>query len=90
MNCCVLQPTRIKKDGQAVQDLIICMDDFDADPFDESVPELRSLQSGVIASPEVLEDLRNALEQGEKQPNEILEKQVFSKELSLKARITRD
>ena len=28
----------MKKDEQAVQDLILCMDDFDADPFDESVP----------------------------------------------------
>ena len=42
------------------------MDDFDADPFDESVPKLRSLQSSIIASPEVLEDLQNALQQGEK------------------------
>ena len=60
------QPARMKKDEQTVQNLILCMDDFDADPFNERVPELRSLQSGVIASPEVLEDLWNALEQGEK------------------------
>ena len=73
------QPVRMKKDKQAVQDLILGMDDFDADPFDESVPELCSLQSGVIASPEVLEDLRGALEQGEKESNDILEKLMFSK-----------
>ena len=39
------------------------------------------LQSGVIASPEVLEDLRNAFEEGKNQSNDILEKRVFSKEL---------
>ena len=44
------QPARKKKDEQAVQDLILCMDDFDADPFHERTPKLRSLQSGVIAS----------------------------------------
>ena len=41
-------------------------ENLDAHPFDESVPELRLLQSSVTASPEVLEDLWNALEQGEK------------------------
>ena len=59
-------------------------------PFDKSAPEIRTLQSGVIASPEVLEDLRNALEEGEKQSNDILEKRVFSKDLSLKVRITKN
>ena len=82
------QPARMKKDEQAVQDLILCMDD--ADPFDESVPWLHLLQPRATASPEVLEDLWNTLEEGEKQSNDILEKQVFSKELSLKARITKD
>ena len=47
------QPARRKKDEQAVQDFILCMDDFVADPFDKNIPELRSLQYGVIASPEV-------------------------------------
>lgn len=46
---------RMKKDGQAVRDLIQNMDDFDVDPFDKCAPELHSLQFGVIASSEVLE-----------------------------------
>ena len=37
----------------------------------------------VIASPEVLKDLRIAFEEGEKQSNDILEKWLFCKELSL-------
>ena len=68
----------MKKD---VQDLILWINHFDANQFDESVPELCLLQSGVIASSEVLEDLRNAFEEGEKQSNDILEKRVFSKKL---------
>ena len=66
-----------------VQDVILWIDDFNADPFNESVPDLCSIQSGVIALPEVLGDLRSAFEEGEKQSNDILEKRVFSKELSL-------
>lgn len=42
-----MPPSRMKKDEQAVQDLILCMDDFNADPFHERALELRSLQSGV-------------------------------------------
>ena len=68
----------MKKD---VQNLILWINDFDANQFDESVSELCLLQSGVIASPEVLEDLRNAFEEGKNQSNDILEKRVFSKEL---------
>lgn len=67
-----MPPSRMKKDEQAVQDLILCMDDFNADPFHERALELRSLQSGVTESAVLLEDLRNALEEGEKQSNDIL------------------
>ena len=84
------QPARMKKDEQAIQDLLLCLDDFDADPFDDSAPNLRSLQSGVSASSEVVEDLANALDEGEAMCNEILEKRVYSKELGLKASIPRN
>ena len=66
------QSARIKKDKQAVQDLILCMDNFDADPFDESATEFPLLQSGVIPSSKVLKDLRNALEEEQKQSNDFL------------------
>ena len=35
------QPARMKKDEQAVQDLLTCIVEFDADPFDPSNPTLR-------------------------------------------------
>ena len=40
------QPARMRKVEQAVQDLLACMKDFEAEPFDISSPMLRSLQSG--------------------------------------------
>lgn len=66
------QSARIKKDKQAVQDLILCMDNFDADPSDESATEFPLLQSGVIPLSKVLKDLRNALEEEQKQSNDFL------------------
>ena len=62
-----------------MQDLIICMNDFDADPFDEYATAFCSLQSVVTESPKVLQDLWYASEEREKQSNYILEKRVFSK-----------
>ena len=73
------QPARMKKDEQAVQDLILCMDNFNPDPFDESAPELHLVQCGVFTSYEVLKDLRNVLEEGENQSKNILEKVFFVK-----------
>ena len=76
----------MRKDEQAVQNLIFYMDGFNTVPFDESAPELRSSQSGVIALLKVLEDLQSDLEEGE-QSNDILKKLVLFIELSLKARL---
>ena len=64
----------MKKDEQVVQDLILCVDDNRSFLDDENSHELSSRQSGVIASPEVLEDLRNALDKGIEQSSDILEK----------------
>ena len=66
------QPARRKKDEQAVQDLILCMDYFDADPFDENIPELPRFNLVL------LRHLKYAFEEGEKPSNDFLEKQVFS------------
>ena len=61
------QPARLKKDEMAVQDLETCMVEFDAESFDESKPTLHSLQSGLVASPELVADLRSALQDGKTQ-----------------------
>ena len=43
------QPARLKKDEQAIQDLLSTLDDFKSDNFDDSFPMLRSLQTGIVA-----------------------------------------
>ena len=50
------QPARLKKDEQAIQDLLSTLDDFKSDNFDDSFPTLRSLQTGIVATTEILED----------------------------------
>lgn len=56
-----------EKDEKAIQDLQLCLKDLDSDPFDISKPFLRSLQSGVNASPVLVSDLKNALSDGKKE-----------------------
>jgi len=67
------QPARMRKDEQAVQDLQACMKDFDAEPFDISSPKLRSLQSGLVASPELVHDLETALPHGQAQAGTLMQ-----------------
>ena len=71
----------MKKDEQVVQDLILRVDDNRSFLHYENSHEPSSRQSGVIASPEVLEDLRNALDKGIEQSSDILEKRLFYEEL---------
>ena len=73
------QPARMKKDEQAVQDLQTCLKDFDAEPFDISSPTLRSLQSGLVASPQLVHDLKTALSDGQAQVETFLHERVFTK-----------
>ena len=84
------QPARMKKDEQAVQDLQACMKDFDAEPFDISSPTLRSLQSGLVASQELVRDLKTALPDGQAQVEILLKERVFTKIKPLTATIHRN
>ena len=83
------QPARMKKDEQAVQDLLACMKDFEAEPFDISSPILRSLQSGLVASPELVLDLKTALPDGQAQVETFLQERVFAKIKPLTAKTKR-
>ena len=84
------QPARMKTNDQAVQDLHACMKDFDAEPFDISSPTLRSLQSGLVASPELVHDLETALPDGQAQVETLLQERVFTKVKPLTATIHRN
>ena len=41
------QPSRMEKYEQAIQDIQACFTEFEANPFDDSKPTLRSLQTGL-------------------------------------------
>ena len=57
--------SRLRIDEQAVQDLSSCINEFDCDPFDLTKPTLTSLQSGMIASEELVKDFETANDHGE-------------------------
>ena len=65
------------------------MVDYGAEPFDESNTTLRSLQSGLVASPELVQDLTMALKEGEDQVKIFLQERVFTKTKNHTATTTR-
>ena len=71
---------RIKKDEKAVQDMSDCLKEFGTDPFDLSNTQLRSLQSSLPASDELLKDFKSAKHDGEKWVEEFTDRCVYSKE----------
>ena len=48
-----------------MQDLSSCINEFNCDPFDLTKPTLKSLQSGMIASEELVKDFETAHDDGE-------------------------
>ena len=79
-----------KKDEQAIQDLQACMTEFDADQIDKSKPTMRSLQSGLVASPELVKNFKVALTDGRTQAENLLQERVFTKTKHLTATIHRN
>ena len=59
---------------------MICIAEFDCNPFDPTNIQLQTLQSGQYASKEVEEDLLSAPEDGEKIVERFFEERVFSRE----------
>ena len=83
------QPKRMKLDEQCVQDIVSCLDEYDSYPFDEGNTELRTLQSGVPASDELVQDFKTVLADSQKKLEAYLDERVYSKEKSIHARISR-
>jgi hypothetical protein len=83
------QTARMKKDEQVIKDLIECMKDYEADPFHTSMPTLRSLQSGLLASSTLLHDFQTAFDVGIAQVAALpeLQERVFTKSKHLSAPI---
>ena len=78
-------PKRMREDEQCVQDLVTCMQEFKAFPFDASSPTLRTLQSAMPASDELIADFNSAHAAGERKLNNFLRDRVFSKNTSIHA-----
>ena len=60
-------PARMCIDEQAVQDLILCIREFDCFPFDPTSPTLRTLQSAIPAPAALIRDFNAAKKDGESQ-----------------------
>ena len=84
------QPARMRKDEKAVQDIQTSLNEFEGNPFDISIPTLRSIQSGIKASDDVIHDLSVALLEGRKQVDTFLEERVYSKMHSIKDRLAKN
>lgn len=80
-------PKRMREDEQCVQDLIACMHEFDSFPFNPASPTLRTLQSAMPASDELIADFNSAHAAGEEKLTSFLQERVFSKKTSLHAPI---
>ena len=61
------QPARLKKDEQAIQDLLSTLDDF------------KSLQTGIVATTEILEDLNIDVDDGKEKVIICLKKEYSTK-----------
>ena len=63
--------------------------EFDSNPFDPSSPNLRSLESGIEASRELIIDFNGAFTDGKANLDIILNERVFSKTNSLYSHVSR-
>ena len=80
-------PKRLKLDEEGLQNILGCLEEYGAYPFDLDNQKLRTMQSGVLASPELVLDFKSSNEDGEKRLEEILTERVYSKERSLHAKM---
>ena len=58
-------PKRLRQNEQCVQDLIACMHEFDLFPFTPASPTLRTLESAMPASSQLVADFNSAHAAGE-------------------------
>ena len=80
-------PKRLRQDEQCVQDLIACMYEFDSFPFNPASPNLRTLESAMPASSQLVADFNSAHAAGEIKLVGFLKERVYSKTTSLHARV---
>ena len=69
-------------DEQAVQNIISCVEEFVCYPFDAASSTLRTLQSAIPASPELIRDFSTARQDGESKLQSSLDNRLYAKEKS--------
>ena len=77
------QPARLKKNEQAIQNILLSLDEFKCDLFDSTNPTLRSIQFGIKATEEVALDFNDALPKDKIQVNIFLDQRIFSEKLKI-------
>lgn len=80
--------SRITQDEQCVQDLESCITEWESNPWDLSNPILRTLESGRLAPPKLIDDFNTAKERGEELVNTFYTERVLSDEKLLIDRIS--
>ena len=80
---------RMKDDVECFKNITECLAEYKAYPFDPDLPTLRTMQSGVPAPQELVNDFRSAGSDGEKTLETNLQERVYtcSKAKSVHARI---
>jgi len=80
-------PNRLRQDEQCVQNLIAGMLEFDSFPFNLTSTTLRTLQSAMPASSQLVADFNSAHAAGEMKLEGFLKERVYSKTTSLHASV---
>ena len=80
----------MRRDEQAVQDLVSCFREFDCFPFDPASPTLRTLQSAIPAPPELIRDFNTAQQDGESRLKAFMDERIYSKQKSIHDHIKRN
>ena len=82
--------SRLKADEKAVQDLVDLLIEWQCNPFDSTSQELRSLQAGALASEQLVNDFESAHEFGEKMVAAFFRERIFSSNVSIYERISKN
>ena len=77
--------SRISKDNKTVKSIILLLNGWESNPFEDGNEKLRTTQSGMLASEELVNDLKNAPKAGKKVLMKYFKGAIsFSKEKILK------
>lgn len=77
----------MKAEEQGVQDIMSCMTEFECNPFNCENYSLRSLQSGMLATTKLEEDLESARLCGKELVDDFFKDRMFSNRVAFDARV---